>query len=96
MVLRKVVSFATARASSGKIIDHKSLNVRRNDYAYTYIPVSSGVINQARLTTTNITVNNKPSDSTTNATVSFGNPDLEGVLPVDANNLFLATTNYAA
>ena len=68
-----------------------------NNYTYTFVSVSTGVITARGLTVTGITANNKTYTGTTAATLNTGVAALVGVVPPDAVTLDTgaATGNFA-
>jgi hypothetical protein len=67
-----------------------------NNYAVATNSLFIGVITPAPVAAINVTASNKVYDGMVSATLSFGNPDLLGVLPGDIGNVFLNTTGYTA
>jgi prolyl-tRNA editing enzyme YbaK/EbsC (Cys-tRNA(Pro) deacylase) len=68
-----------------------------NNYNYTYVSVTTGVIGGVAVTiSSGLTANDKVYDGTTVATISSNNVVLSGVAPADVNNVFLSTNGYSA
>jgi hypothetical protein len=68
-----------------------------NNYNYSYVAVTSGVINGVTVTiSSGLMGNDKVYDGTTVATLSSNNVVLSGVAPADASNVALSTNGYSA